>query len=416
MGWLSRKSSRPRTAPEGAADVRPYWSPGPVQVHVVGTGYYAESVARAAQTAQSSPELVGVLVADPSNLHDPNAVAVEVLGEVVGHLPRELAVIVQPALTSALARHGGRLAGHVNVSASGAGGAVVLMIDPAPIGLRPDQFRTVPMLTDGQSVSPAPVTGTSGRSGVNRAARAELAKLDQAREQVDANHDRPKSAWPRLEKQFRDVATLLDRSGDPLAGQAWLGVARSTRYQTGRRADTMAAFAESVRRDPGLVEGWDEMIDYLAWTPDGETLLQVWQSAPRPVRPDLIPTLLLISRGTDRNGRMAPRDGDRLRAQMFAAAESSGDHGSCAALYADAGKQAAKQNDVEGAFEWWRRAVAIGCTEPQVVDRVTTGMVQAGDYAAAASALRASLVRDNVARTTRDRLEKRLARCERALA
>jgi Tfp pilus assembly protein PilF len=126
--------------------------------------------------------------------------------------------------------------------------------------------------------------------------------------------------------------------------------------------------------------------------------------------------LLSISRGTDRNGRMAARDGDRLRAQMFAAAESSGDHGSCAALYADAGKQAAKQNDAEGALEWWRRAVAIGCTEPQVVDRVTTGMLQAGDYGAAASALRASLARDDVARTTRDRLEKRLARCERALA
>lgn len=353
---------------------------------------------------------------DYSNSHDPNAVAVEVLGEVVGHLPRELALIVQPALTSALALYGGRLAGHVELCPSGTGGAVAVMIDPAPAGLRPGQFCTVPTLTPLSSVAPTPGNATSGRSGVNRAARTELAKLEKARELVDADRDRSTSAWPRLERRFRRVAALLDRSGDPVSGQAWLGVARTTRYQPGRRADTMAALAESVRRDPDLVDGWDEMIEYLSWTPDGEALLQVWQSAPAAVRPKLVPTLLSISRGEDRNGRMAAREGGRLRTQMFAVAESSGDHGSRAVMYADAGKQAAKANDTAGALEWWRRAVALGCTDPQVVDRVTTRLVQDGDYAGAASALRSSLARADVARTVRDRMVKRLARCARELA
>jgi hypothetical protein len=413
MGLWGRSRSRQRSPVPSVANSQPFWSPGPVPVTVVGESYYAAAVSRAQQFAASGAEMVGELVPEPSNPHDRNAVAVLVLGDIVGHLPSELAPAVQHALISRLAPYGGRLGGRVEVQTGNRGPEIVVWIDPAPIGLRPDQLHAASaMAAQVQSLLPQMTPARAGR-GVDVDLRAELAELNKRREQVEADYDRPASAWPRLERQFRDLAARLDRAEDPAAGIAWIGVAHSTRYQKGRRADVLAAFAEGLRRDPNQVDAWCELLDYTAWSPDVGALMQVLQSAPVGVRPNLVPTLLSISRGTDRGGRMSPTDGERLRAGMLSAAEKTEDRGCLAVLYADLGKQSAKVKDDEAAYEWWRRALAAGCTEPQVVDHVSVRLVQGADFEGAATALRSSLARDDVARTLRERMEKRLARCER---
>lgn len=368
-------------------------------------------------SAATGAQLVGVLAPDPGNSYDQNAVAVYVQSELVGWVPREIAGVLQRALTSRLASYGSRLAGRAEVTTGASGPRIVVWIDPTPLGLADDQLRVLPgMDAEMQRLLPRIDHTACAPGGLDTKARADLMELEKLREQVDADYDRRADAWPRLERQFRDVGVRLDRAADPTAGAAWLGVARSVRFQRGRRADTLAAYTEALRRDPQQVDGWQELLDYLAWSPDVGTLMQVLQSAPADVRPRLVPWLLSISRGTDRSGRMPARDGERLRRSMLEAALRNGDHGCLAALYADAGKQAAKAKDDEAAYEWWRRAVAAGCTEPQVVDRVSIRLVQDGAFDSAAAMLRTSLARDDVARTVRERLEKRLARCDRELS
>jgi hypothetical protein len=411
LGWL-----RPRPSAVVAQPTQPLWSPGPVRVAVVGETYHAAAVARARQAARTGVELIGVLAPEPTNRYDRNAVAVYVLGELVGHVPREVAGVLQRALLSRLVPYAGQLAGRAEVNASGYGPEIAVLVDPAPIGIRADQLDVLPaMAAEVRGLLSQVVTPASG-GGVELAARAELVEAERHREQVDLDYDRPAGAWRILERQFQDLAARLDDAGDSAAGAAWLGAARSIRYQKGRRSDTLSAYTEALRRDPSQVAGWCELLDYLAWAPDVGTLMAVLQSAPAEVRPELIPTLLLISRGTDRGGRMSPDAGERLRADMLATSEQTADLGCLAALYADAGRQAAKAKDDEAVHDWWRRAVAAGCTDPQVVDRVSTRLVQDNDFQAAAATLRLSLARDDVARTVRERMEKRLARCERELS
>lgn len=414
MGLLGRFRSRRGAREVRPSNLQPFWSPGPVPVTVVGESYHAAAVNQAQQVAASGTELVGVLVPEPSNPYDRNAVAVHVLGEIVGHLPAGLAPAVQRALMSRLAPYGGRLAGRAQIQ-SGDRSGIVVWIDPAPLGVRPEQLHVVPgMAADMEALLPR-VTPAEAGHGMDVRSRGELAELERLREQVEADYDRPANAWPRLERQFRDLAARLDRARDPYAGAAWIGLARSTRYQKGRRHDVLAAYTEGLRRNPSQVDGWCELLDYIAWAPEVGTLMHVLQSAPAEVRPHLVPSLLSISRGTDRGGRMSPTEGEQLRASMLAAAEETRDRGCLAVLYTDLGKQAAKVKDDEASFEWWRRALGAGCTEPQVVDRVSVRLVQHGDFQGAAAALRSSLARNDLAKTVRERMEKRLARCEREL-
>jgi hypothetical protein len=142
----------------------------------------------------------------------------------------------------------------------GVGGPrIAVWIDPAPLGLRNDQLRALPATgAEMQGLLPrieTPVERLDGSvSAVGAEGRADLAQLERLREQVDADYERRADAWPRLERQFRDVAARLDQAGDRASGQAWLGVARSVRFQKGRRSDTLSAYTEAVRWDPQLVE------------------------------------------------------------------------------------------------------------------------------------------------------------------
>jgi HIRAN domain len=85
----------------------PVMFPGGNQIRVVGESYYEDNLDQVCggRTDEGHDyDCMAVLVAEPTNPYDPNAVAVYVDGRMVGHLPRDAAKAYQP-----IAR---RLGGH----------------------------------------------------------------------------------------------------------------------------------------------------------------------------------------------------------------------------------------------------------------------------------------------------------------
>jgi hypothetical protein len=107
MGWLKRllgneeRDSEALAFEVGISDLE---EPDHVEVDVVGEASYQEALATIAgrRTESSKQHRVGVtLRRDPANPYDPNAVQVEVMGRVVGYVPRATAATVAPGMASA---------------------------------------------------------------------------------------------------------------------------------------------------------------------------------------------------------------------------------------------------------------------------------------------------------------------------
>ncbi len=69
---------------------------------VVGESYYQEALLATSTTCEAGPEgrptFTAVLVAEPRNPHDPNAIAIYSPHGQLGHLSRENALLYQPVL------------------------------------------------------------------------------------------------------------------------------------------------------------------------------------------------------------------------------------------------------------------------------------------------------------------------------
>ena len=92
-------------------------------VRVVGVSHYQDALRRRSGAAGAGPvrhEVEAALVLEPANPHDPNAVRVEVEGELVGYLSREDALRYGPAV-SRLREHGRLLVADAVISGRGAG-------------------------------------------------------------------------------------------------------------------------------------------------------------------------------------------------------------------------------------------------------------------------------------------------------
>lgn len=416
MAFLDRLRAR-FEAPASVATVStpPWWLPGPVEVEVVGEGYHVDAVEGAYQAAAAGARLAGVLAPEPTNSFDPNAVAVYVLERHVGYLPAAVAARVQSALRTQAWQYGGRVACPVAFRLAPTP-QVVLSIDPGPLGLIAEDFgHPTALSVTLRALLPSLRPGTPG-DGMDHRARVELDDAERCQQLVEADWERAPDAYVELERRFRAVARLLDAAKDAAAALAWLGVARSVRYQRGRREDTLVAFTEAIKRDWEQVPPWLELVIYATLAPDVETLAAVVAAAPLIVRPHLLPTLLSVSYGTDRVGKLGAEAGARLRERLLRLAEGESDQGSLAVLWADAGRKAAKAGDEVEAHSAWRRAVASGLTDPGVVDRLTIWLVRESMYGEAAQALRQALASPVGAASVRARLEKRIARCERELA
>jgi hypothetical protein len=76
-------------------------------VNVAGESHYQEALRELTGTDGSEQvrrEAEAVLVPEPGNPHDPNAVRVEIDGRLVGYLPRGAAVAYGPMLQAVIAR------------------------------------------------------------------------------------------------------------------------------------------------------------------------------------------------------------------------------------------------------------------------------------------------------------------------
>lgn len=222
------------------------------------------------------------------------------------------------------------------------------------------------------------------------------------------------AAWRSSERNLRTIADQLAQAGDPQVGQAWLMLAQTIRYQSGRRDDTLAAYIEALYYDRANALLWQELMDYASFAPHVPTLAEVFSRVPLEVRPELWGDFVSAFNGYSRAGVADLQKAEELQAVLLQIAERQNDGATVAHFYGAQATKAEKAGDTDAAVVAWRRAVATGRAEAPVVDRFTIWLVKQGEFAEAAQALRQVLADPPPSKTLRDRLEKRLARCEKA--
>lgn len=413
--WRSRarteSSSRPR--PRDTSQGQVVWLPGRVEVQVAGESFHEDAIAAVDESRPPGSLLDAVLVPEPDNPHDSNAVAVYINSEHVGFLPRETAQRVQAAIIEFSKTHGGRLVScPAEIRWHDIGPQVLLLLDPTPLGLPSKAFETIPgmaatiMCLLARLDEPPPII-----NGCEQSARMELEKKDQERQEIDADYSRDPDDLPRVEHALRRVAKRLAKASDPCASAAWLSVARATRYQGGRRDDTLSALIEALYWDRGDADAWSELVDFASAAPHVPMLLALFARMPPESRAAVLSQLLCISEGRDRLGRMPAAAGDRLRDGLLDIAESEGDRATIAALTGYAGLAAEKVGDLDIAVRYWRRAIASGSTDAKVADRFSAWLVNEHEYLEATAVLQHALMANPGSANTAKRLQRRLTRC-----
>jgi tetratricopeptide (TPR) repeat protein len=422
MGLFARRgrtqAENTTQQPAGSARDRLAWLPGAVQVAVAGETFHADAIRTVQWASSPGKPLVAVLTPEPDNFHDPHAVAVHLNGQHVGYLPREVAARVQPALVRFGQEHGGCLVSTpAEIRMHDLGPEIVLWLDPRPLGVSAEAFQVVPDLDAaigrliGRLDEPAPVL-----DGVNEDARAALAAAEDSWARTEAEFDRGPQAWQRVEREFRQVISQLTDARDPLVSTAWLGAGRSTRYQKGRRDDTLRAFIEVLYWGRSNSDAWADLVEMASAAPHLPTLTAIYGRIPSILRPTILPLFLAMSYGHDRLGRLNPAAGAQLRIELMRLAESQGDRESVAILAGEAGLRAEKAGDLDAAVTWWRRAVAAGSADEKVADRFSIWLTKRHEFREAEAVLRQALAARPQSAAVADRLRRRLARCERSIA
>jgi HIRAN domain len=330
--------------PVPSPGLEPAWLPGDVEVQVSGETFHADAIREAGRRGRPGVPDVAVLIPEPDNPHDHNAVAVCVNGFLVGHLSREIAGTVQRSLIDFTAANSGRTVAcparilwHEIDSQPAA--QVVLLLDPAPLGLEREVFDQVPEIDRviQQQLcrlnTPAPAM-----TGYDPRARSLLATAEELRCQADAEYGHGAVRWPEVEHAFRRAIAQLEHACDPQLADAWAGLACSVRYQKGRRDDWINAAVTSLYWDRSNKTAWAELVDLASAAPHVPTLLDLFLHVPTAGRPPVLTKLIRLSRGQDRLGNMRPDNGERLRAGLAAIGETEGDTPTIKKLYADARK------------------------------------------------------------------------------
>jgi len=321
MGILRRFRAAERPVSESA------WLPGATELRVVGVTFRPEAVETAWRRAQPGGTGAAWLVPDPSNVHDRFAVKVFIHDQHVGFLSRHISPVMQPALAAFSTTHYGRLVScPARFGRANLGMRITLYLDLAGLGVDPADVDDMPELDQViLNLLPRldePVPAMTGRDD---SARRALAAAETARVATDENYDRAPDDWMRVERAFRAVAGRLGAARDPLLSDAWLGVARATRYQRGRGQDMLAATVEALHLNIANVGAWHELIARAASAPHVPTLITLFARVPVAIRPQVLPQLLAISRGQDRLGNMTETAGQQLREELLTLATSQGD-------------------------------------------------------------------------------------------
>jgi HIRAN domain len=129
---------RPATPAGSAQEVKAAYLPGSHEIPVAGLQYHELAVRETLAAIAAGTEADALLLPEPSNPHDPNAIAVYMAGGHVGYLPRDVAAVMQPALISMSVSHGGMPAGcPALVSTADGKSRIVLTIDLSELGIDP---------------------------------------------------------------------------------------------------------------------------------------------------------------------------------------------------------------------------------------------------------------------------------------
>ncbi len=87
-----------------------------------------------------------------------------------------------------------------------------------------------------------------------------------------------------------------------MAADAWEGLARSIRYQKGRRDDWITAAVTALCWDRSSKTAWAELVDLASAAPHAPTLLDLFRRVPAAARPPVLTMLISLSSGRDRLG------------------------------------------------------------------------------------------------------------------
>jgi hypothetical protein len=329
-------ASRART-PAVPQPVSVIWLPGSVAVAVAGETFYEDAIAAARAGTAPGTWPVAMLVPEPRNPHDPHAVGVHLNGRLAGHLPREVAQRVHASIASFMKANGGRPpACPASVTYHEVGPEVVLHIDPAPLGLTADAFDHLPDVDRAiQRLLPLVDRTAPALAGSDAAGRAQLAGAEVQYAVVDADYEREPGSWPRVEQMFLLAAERLAQARDPMVAEAWAGVAKSRRFQRGRRDDRLEAAITAICWDTACTSAWGELVDAAGTAPHVPTLLKLFGMIPVEARPSVLSQLIILSRGNDRLGNMRPDEGEQLRAGLARIAADDGDRATITKLARD---------------------------------------------------------------------------------
>jgi hypothetical protein len=109
MGFIREKLSRKRSPGieqfRGGLDVAPTFSESDFYLDVAGESHYQDALASIVNgwtKEGANLETEAVLVPEPDNRYDPNAVGVWIGGMQVGHLSRHSAEVLQPCILKAI--------------------------------------------------------------------------------------------------------------------------------------------------------------------------------------------------------------------------------------------------------------------------------------------------------------------------
>ncbi|WP_283138005.1 hypothetical protein [Rhizohabitans arisaemae] len=256
------------------------------------------------------------------------------------------------------------------------------------------------------------------RTGSDAAAREAFAAAEVAWAELRAAHESEADAdaLSRVEGELRAVADRLDEVGDPLAVKAWLDVADAVRLRGGAEEDVLAAYARALDAGPEDGEAWRRLLEHAGASPDVPTLTQLFRKSPVQARPVLMTRLIGLAFGKDKANPLPAGERVALGEALVTAADAQGDESSVAVLAGHVGLQAEKDGDLAAAVASWRRAVAAGNTNATVADRLTVWLVKQSEFEEAAQVIRQAMKEPPSAASVRDRLEKRLARCEKSLS
>ncbi len=139
----SRARLAPPVTPASAGHrVDVAYLPGRQQIPVVGLLYHEIAVRETLSAIADGKDADALLLPEPSNPHDAHAIAVYMSGGHVGYVPRDVAAVLQPALISKSASHGGMPGGcPALVSTADGKSRIVLTIDLSELGMDPGSLR-----------------------------------------------------------------------------------------------------------------------------------------------------------------------------------------------------------------------------------------------------------------------------------